>query len=162
LTNASLHVYTTTLDYILSNETIASAIKPANITRYDRPGIKRLFKQDISPADLPDLIFQQTGFVPNRRSQCERVEQYDFQATITTNEWDLKGATIAHTLIDWLYGGNDSGRLCKLFWGERRVFFKCEVLPMQIANHMTTNRNLSGFVYAVFFNIQLSTFSGGL
>ena len=160
--NPSLHVYTTTLDYILSNKEIAAAIRPANITRYDKPGIKRLFKQDISPADLPDLIFQQTGFVPNRRSSSERVEQYDFQATITTGEWDLKHAAIAHVLIDWLYGGNDSGRMCGLDWGEDKGFFKCEVLPMQIANHMPTNRNLSGFVYAVYFNIQLSALTEGL
>ena len=161
--NPSLHVYTTTLDYILSNKEIAAAIKPANITRYDKPSNpKRLFKQDISPADLPDLIFQQTGFVPNRRSQCERVEQYDFQATITTGEWDLKQAAIAHVMVDWLYSGNDSGRLCGLDWGENRCFFKCEVLPMQIANYMPTSRNLSGFVYAVYFNIQLSAYTGEL
>jgi len=44
-----------------------------------------------------------------------------------------------------------------LDFGEWYNYFKVEVLPMQIANAMADkNRNLSGFVYAIFFNVQVS------
>jgi hypothetical protein len=47
-------------------------------------------------------------------------------------------------------------------FGEGYNFFKCEVMPMQIANNMPDrNRNLSGFVYAVYFNVQVSRPRGG-
>jgi hypothetical protein len=159
--NPSLHVYTTVLDYILSNKATAAAIKPANINRYDQVRVKQQWKQNLAPADLPDLIFQQIGFTRNHRaSGGATVELYDFQATITTNAWHLESAIIAHDIMDWLYDGQDNGQLCGLDWGENRGWYKCEILPMRVVNHMDTNRNLSGFVYAINFNIQLDAQRG--
>jgi len=159
--NPSLHVYTTTLDFIMSNETIAAAIKPVNITRYDDPKrVNQLWKPSLAPADLPDFIFQQIGFAKNRHSSHEHVEQYDFQAVITTSEWKISHAYIPHAMIDWIYTANQTGRMHKLDWGQYRRFYKTEVLPMQIANYRPENRNLQGFVYAFTFNVQLSAFIG--
>jgi len=150
------HIYTTVIEDILSNAKIAATFKPANIVRYDQSNVRFPFKPDAAPADLPELILQMNGITRNRRgSGSVWVEQYDFQATITTNKWHLGQADIAQELMDWQWELN-SGRGCGLDWSENRSWFKCEVLPMQIANHMPTNRNLSGFVYAVYFNIQLN------
>jgi hypothetical protein len=143
--------------YILSNTEIAAAFKPVNITRYDTPTHNKFpFKHELAPADLPDLNVQLTGTTPNRHSSCEYVEIYNFQATITTGGWTLDQAAIAHVLMDWLIESNDN-MMHDIDLGEGYNFFKCEVMPMQIANQMPDrNRNLSGFVYAVFFNIQVS------
>jgi cell division protein YceG involved in septum cleavage len=149
------------MEYILSNAEIAKTFKPVNITRYDKPvNNKYPYKQELMPADLPDLIVQLNGMVPNRNSSCDYVEIYNFQATITTGAWNLDQSTTAHALMDWLIEGNNN--MQGLDWGEGYHFFKVEVLPMQIANVMPDkNRNLSGFVYAVFFNVQVSRAKGG-
>ena len=145
------------MDYILSNAEIAKAFKPVNITRYDTPTHNKFpFKQDLAPADLPDLVVQLIGVTPNRHSSCEYIEIYNFQATMTTGGWTLDQATIAHIFIDWLIEGNYN-MMHGIDFGEGYNFFKCEVMPMQIANQMPDrNRNLSGFVYAIYFNVQVS------
>lgn len=155
--NPSKQVYSAVMAYILSNAEIAQTFKPVNITRYDTPTHNKFpFKQELVPADLPDLIVQLTGTTPNRHSSCEYVEIYNFQATITTGGWTLDQAAIAHVLMDWLIESNYN-MMHDIDLGEGYNFFKCEVMPMQIANQMPDrNRNLSGFVYAVFFNIQVS------
>ena len=155
--NPSKQVYSVVMDYILSNAEIAATFKPVNITRYDKPTHNKFpFKQDLTPADLPDLVLQLTGATPNRHSSCEYVEIFNFQATVTTGNWTLDQAAIAHVLMDWLIEGNYN-LMNGIDFGEGYEFFKCEVMPMQIANHMPDrNRNLSGFVYAIYFNIQIS------
>jgi len=158
MTNSpSKQVYGAVMEYILSNAEIAKAFKPVNITRYDAPTHNKFpFKQDLVPADLPDLVMQPTGFVSNRHSSCEYIEVYNFQATITTNGWTLDQSIIAHNLFDWLIESNYN-MMGGIDFGEGYNFFKCEVMPTQIANHMPDrNRNLSGFVYAIYFNIQVS------
>ena len=153
----SKQVYSMVMEYILSNADIAKTFKPVNITRYDKPSHNKYpFKQELSPADLPDLIVQLLGVVPNRQSSGQYVEIYNFQATITTNDWTLEQATIAHVLMDWLIEANYN-MMNGVDFGEGYAFFKTEMLPMQVLNHMPDrNRNLSGHVYAVFFNIQVS------
>ena len=155
--NPSKQVYSAVMEYILSNAEIANTFKPVNITRYDAPTHNKFpFKQDLVPADLPDLVVQLLGFVPNRHSSCEYIEIYNFQATITTNGWTLDQSTIAHMLCDWLIESNYN-MMQNVDFGEGYNFFKCEVMPTQIANQMPDrNRNLSGFVYAIHFNIQVS------
>jgi uncharacterized protein YggL (DUF469 family) len=92
----------------------------------------------------------------NRHSSCDYVEIYNFQATITTGDWTLDQAAIVHVLMDWLIESNYNV-MQGVELGEGYDFFKCEVMSMQSANQMPDrNRNLSGFVYAVFFNIQVS------
>jgi hypothetical protein len=155
--NPSKQVYSAVMEYILSNAEIAKTFKPVNITRYDKPTHNKYpFKQDLAPADLPDLIVQLLGTVPNRHSSCDYVEIFNFQATITTGDWTLDQASIVHVLMDWLIESNYNV-LQGVDLGEGYDFFKCEVMSMQSANQMPDrNRNLSGFVYAVFFNIQVS------
>ena len=155
--NPSKQIYSAVMEYILSNAGIANTFKPVNIVRYDKPSSNRYpYKQELMPADLPELILQLTGMIPNRHSSCEYVEIYQFQATITTNAWNLDQSVAAHVLIDWLIDGNRN-MMNGIDFGEGYEFFKVEVLPMQIANAMADkNRNLSGFVYAVYFNIQVS------
>jgi hypothetical protein len=155
--NPSKQVYKATAEYILSNAEIAKTFKTVNITRYDAPTHNKFpFKQELAPADLPDFVLQLTGAVPNRQSSCEYVEIYNFQATITTNGWTLDQASIAHELMDWLIDSNYN-MMNGIDFGEGYNFFKCEVMAMQSANHMPErNRNLSGFVYAILFNIQVS------
>ena len=156
VTNPSKQVYGKVMEYILSNAEIANAFKTVNITRYDTPTHNKFpFKQDLAPADLPDLIVQLLGVSPDRHSSCEYIEIFNFQATITTGDWKLDQATIAHQLMDWMIEGNYN-LMNGIDFGEGYSFFKCEVQPMQIANQMPTNRNLSGHVYAVFFNVQVS------
>ena len=153
----SKQVYRAVIEYMLSNAEIAKTFKPVNITRYDAPTHNKFpFKQELFPADLPDLIVQLIGVTPNRQSSCEYIEIYNFQATVTTNGWTLDQAAIAHVLMDWMVESNYN-LMTGVDLGEGYRFFKCEVMPMQIANHMPDkNRNLSGFVYAVYFNIQVS------
>jgi len=155
--NPSKQVYSVVMEYILSNADIADTFKPVNITRYDTPTHNKYpFKQDLAPADLPDLIVQLTGSVPNRHSSCEYVEIYNFQATVTTGDWTLDQASVAHVLMDWLIEGNYN-LMNGINFGEGYEFFKCEVMSMQTANQMPDrNRNLSGHVYAIYFNIQVS------
>jgi len=155
--NPSKQIYSAVMDYILSNADIAGTFKPVNIVRYDKLGNNRYpYKQELMPADLPELILQLTGMMPNRHSSSEYVEIYQFQATITTNAWNLDQSVAAHVLIDWLIDGNYN-MMDGIDFGEGYNFYKIEVLPMQIANAMADkNRNLSGFVYAVFFNVQVS------
>ena len=155
--NPSKQIYSVAMDYILSNAEIARTFKPVNIIRYDKPSNNRYpFRQELAPADLPELILQLTNVTPNRHSSSEYVEIYQFQATITTNAWNLDQSVAAHVLIDWLIDGNYN-MMNGVDFGEGYEFFKVEVLPMQIANAMADkNRNLSGFVYGVFFNIQVS------
>ena len=136
------------MEYILLNTDIVSTFKPVN-NRYS-------YKQELMPADLPELILQLNNVTPNRHSSGEYVEIYQFQATITTGAWNLDQSFIAHVLIDWLIEGNHN-LMNGIDFGEDYNFYKIEVLPMQIANAMADkNRNLSGFVYGVFFNIQVS------
>ena len=153
----SKQVYSAVMEYILSNAEFAGAFKPVNITRYDKPTHNKFpFKQDLAPADLPDLVWQPLGSTSNRHSSCEYIEIYNYQATITTNDWTLDQSLLAHVLIDWMIEGNYN-MMNGVDFGEGYNFFKCEVMPMQIANNMPDrNRNLSGFVYAVYFNIQVS------
>ena len=155
--NPSKQIYSAVMEYILSNAVIANTFKPVNIVRYDKPGNNRYpYKQELMPADLPELILQITGVTPNRHSSCDYVEIYQFQATITTASWNLDQSVAAHVLIDWLIDGNHT-MMDGVDLGEGYEFFKIEVLPMQIANAMADkNRNLSGFVYAVHFNVQVS------
>jgi hypothetical protein len=155
--NPSKQIYGVVMEYILSHAVIADTFKPVNIVRYDKPATKRYpYKQELAPADLPELILQLTGMTPNRHSSCEYVEIYQFQATITTNAWNLDQSVAAHVLIDWLIDGNQN-MMNGIDFGEGYNFYKIEVLPMQIANAMADkNRNLSGFVYGVFFNVQVS------
>ena len=152
----SKQVYGVVMDYILSNADIAKTFKPMNITRYDKPTHNKYpFKQDLAPADLPDLILQLTSVVPNRHSSGEYVEIYNFQATITTGDWTLEQSVIAHVLMDWLIEANYN-MMNGTDFGEDYYFFKTEMLPMQVVNYMPDkNRNLSGHVYAIFFNIQV-------
>ena len=155
--NPSKQIYGVVMEYILSNAEITGTFKPVNIIRYDKPSTLRYpYKQELMPADLPELILQLNNVMPNRHSSGEYVEIYQFQATITTSAWNLDQSVAAHVLIDWLIDGNynmmDGGD-----FGEGYNFYKIEVLPMQIANAMPDkNRNLSGFVYGVFFNVQVS------
>jgi len=155
--NPSKQVYSAVMEYILSNTEIANTFKPVNITRYDAPTHNKFpFKQELAPADLPDLVVQLIGVTPNRHSSCEYIEIYNFQATITTGGWTLNQSAIAHVLMDWLIEGNYN-MMNGINFGEGYNFFKCEVMPTQIANQMPDrNRNLSGFVYAIYFNIQVS------
>jgi hypothetical protein len=155
--NPSKQIYSVVMDYLLSNADIAKTFKPVNIIRYDKPSTNRYpYKQELLPADLPELILQIIGVTPNRHSSCEYVEIYQFQATVTTNAWNLDQSVAAHVLIDWLIEGNHNMMNGGNF-GEGYNFYKIEVLPMQIANAMVErNRNLSGFVYGVFFNVQVS------
>ena len=89
------------MEYILSNAEIAGTFKPVNIVRYDKPGNNRYpFRQELAPADLPELILQLTNVTPNRHSSGDYVEIYQFQATITTNAWNLDQSVAAHVLID--------------------------------------------------------------
>jgi hypothetical protein len=156
-TNPSKQVYRAAMEYILSNADITKTFKPVNITRYDSPTHNKFpFKPELFPADLPDLVVQLIGVTPNRHSSCEYIEIYNFQATITTGDWTLDQAAVAHLVIDWLIEGNYN-MMHGVDFGEGYNFFKCEVMPMQIANQMPDrNRNLSGFVYAIYFNIQVS------
>jgi hypothetical protein len=155
--NPSKQVYSAVMDYIMLNAEIAKTFKSVNITRYDKPTHNKYpFKQDLAPADLPDLILQLIGTTPNRHSSCDYVEIFNFQATITTGDWTLDQAAIVHVLMDWLIESNYNV-LQGVDLGEGYDFFKCEVMSMQSANQMPDrNRNLSGFVYAVYFNIQVS------
>ena len=155
--NPSKQIYSAVMEYILSNTVIANTFKPVNIVRYDKPGNNRYpYKQELMPADLPELVLQITGVTPNRHSSCEYVEIYQFQATITTGAWNLDQSVAAHVLIDWLIDGNHH-MMNGIDLGEGYNFYKIEVLPMQIANAMAErNRNLSGFCYAVIFNVQVS------
>ena len=103
MTSPSKQVYSAVMEYILSNAEFASAFKPVNITRYDKPTHNKFpFKPELVPADLPDLVFQPLGSTSNRHSSCEYVEIYNFQATITTNDWTLDQSLLAHMLIDWI------------------------------------------------------------
>ena len=134
--NPSKQVYSAVMDYILSNAEIAGTFKAVNITRYDTPTHNKYpFKQELAPADLPDLIVQLTGCVSNRHSSCEYIEIYSFQATITTGDWTLDQATTAHVLMDWMIEGNYN-LMNGIDFGEGYNFFKCEVMPMQIANQI--------------------------
>jgi hypothetical protein len=155
--NPSKQIYSVVMEYILSNTTIAGTFKAANIIRYDKPSNNRFpYKQELMPADLPELILQLNNVTPNRHSSGEYVEIYQFQATITTSAWNLDQSVVAHVLIDWLIDGNHN-MMDGIDFGEGYEFYKIEVLPMQIANAMADkNRNLSGFVYGVFFNVQIS------
>jgi len=155
--NPSKKISSVVMDYILSNEEIADTFKPVNIIRYDKPSNNRYpYKQELMPADLPELILQLNNVTPNRHSSGEYVEIYQFQATITTNAWNLDQSAAAHVLLDWLIEGNHN-MMNGIDFGEGYHFYKIEVMPMQIANAMADkNRNLSGFVYGVFFNIQVS------
>jgi len=155
--NPSKQIYSAVMDYILSNVKIAATFKPVNITRYDKPTHNKFpFKQDLAPADLPDLVLQLLGTTPNRHSSCEYIEIFNFQATITTGDWTLDQAAIVHVLLDWMIDAN-SNMMNGIDFSEGYQFFKCEVMPMQVANKMPErNRNLSGHVYAVYFNIQVS------
>jgi len=161
--NPSKQVYSAVMEYILSNATLAKTFKPQNITRYDMPTHNRFpHKQSIAPADLPELIVQMLGRTTNRQSTCGYIEIYNFQATITTDDWTLNQATIAHTLDEWLIASNNSIFWHNYQWQGEYAFMKCEVLPMQMANQSAQNRNLSGWMYAVFFNIQVSRPQGVL
>ena len=155
--NPSKKISSVVMDYILSNEEIADTFKPVNIIRYDKPTNNRYpYKQELMPADLPEVILQLNNVTPNRHSSGEYVEIYQFQATITTNAWNLDQSAAAHVLLDWLIEGNHN-MMNGIDFGEGYHFYKIEVMPMQIANAMADkNRNLSGFVYGVFFNIQVS------
>ena len=156
-------VYGAVMEYILSNKFLAKTFKETNITRYDAPTHNQFpHKKSLSPADCPELILQILGYTSNLNSSSGYIDIYNFQATITTSAWTLDDAPIARILRDWLIESNHNPYMHGYNWGEHMGFVKCEVLPTQMANSSAELRNLSGWMYAVYFNIQVDRSIGVL